>query len=75
MTWSIGAGLEGKGVVVTGAGGGIGGEVAKAFAAAGARVLAVDVRAEPLETLLAQLEGDGHLTQVPPHTVKLHQQE
>ncbi len=38
VTWSTGAGLEGKGVVVTGAGGGIGREVAIAFASAGAQV-------------------------------------
>ncbi len=41
MSWNIGAGLEGKGAIVTGAAGGIGREVAKAFARAGARVAAV----------------------------------
>jgi NAD(P)-dependent dehydrogenase (short-subunit alcohol dehydrogenase family) len=58
--WSIGAGLEGKGVVVTGAGGGIGAAVAHAFAAAGARVYAVDVREDALAGLSDALEGDGH---------------
>jgi NAD(P)-dependent dehydrogenase (short-subunit alcohol dehydrogenase family) len=61
MSWSIGAGLEGKGVVVTGAAGGIGREVALAFAAAGARVAAVDVRQEPVRDLVASLEGGPHL--------------
>jgi len=35
--------LEGKGAIVTGANGGIGGAIARAFAAAGARVACVDV--------------------------------
>jgi NAD(P)-dependent dehydrogenase (short-subunit alcohol dehydrogenase family) len=61
MSWSIGAGLEGKGVVVTGAAGGIGREVALAFAAAGARVAAVDLREEPVRDLVASLEGGPHL--------------
>ena len=60
MTWSSGAGLEGKGVVVTGAGGGIGGAVARAFAEAGARVCAVDVKEEPLAELLPALPGGPH---------------
>jgi len=60
MAWSVGAGLEGKGVVVTGATGGIGREVAKAFAAAGARVMAVDLDQTKLDALTAELEGTGH---------------
>jgi NAD(P)-dependent dehydrogenase (short-subunit alcohol dehydrogenase family) len=60
MAWSVGAGLEGKGVVVTGATGGIGREVAKAFAAAGARVMAVDLDRGKLDALVAELEGAGH---------------
>jgi NAD(P)-dependent dehydrogenase (short-subunit alcohol dehydrogenase family) len=60
MTWSAGAGLEGKGVVVTGAGGGIGGAVARAFAEAGARVCAVDVKEDPLAELLPALLGGPH---------------
>ena len=31
MTWNVGAGLDGKGVMVTGAAGGIGKAVAQAF--------------------------------------------
>lgn len=45
MSWDLGAGLEGRSVLVTGAGGGIGGAVVAALAAAGARVLAVDLTA------------------------------
>src|SRR5579862_997588 len=60
MTWNAGGGIEGKGVVVTGAAGGIGREVAKAFAGAGARVLAVDVNEEGLAELLPSLEGGPH---------------
>jgi NAD(P)-dependent dehydrogenase (short-subunit alcohol dehydrogenase family) len=46
--------------MVTGAGGGIGRQVALAFASAGARVLAVDLRREAVEAIVAELEGDGH---------------
>ena len=38
MSWTIASGLEGKGVIVTGAAGGIGRAVVAAFAAAGCRV-------------------------------------
>jgi NAD(P)-dependent dehydrogenase (short-subunit alcohol dehydrogenase family) len=55
------SGLEGKGVVVTGAAGGIGREVARAFAAAGAQVAAVDLRREPLEEVVASLGSGPHL--------------
>lgn len=61
MAWSIGAGLDGRGVIVTGAAGGIGRPVAAAFAAAGARVMAVDLQQEAAEEVAAGLEGDGHL--------------
>jgi NAD(P)-dependent dehydrogenase (short-subunit alcohol dehydrogenase family) len=60
MSWSIGAGLDGKGVVVTGAAGGIGAEVARAFAVAGARVCAVDVKEDGLAELVPTLEGGPH---------------
>lgn len=61
MVWSLGAGLEGKGVIVTGAAGGIGKAVAQAFATAGARVLAVDVKQEAVDDVVAGMEGTGHL--------------
>lgn len=41
--WSLGAGLEDKVVVVTGAAGGIGSAAVSAFASTGARVVAVDI--------------------------------
>jgi NAD(P)-dependent dehydrogenase (short-subunit alcohol dehydrogenase family) len=50
-------GLEDRGVVVTGAGGGIGCEVALAFAEAGSRVLAVDVNARAVDRVVADLPG------------------
>jgi len=59
VSWSVGAGLEGRGVLVTGAAGGIGREVARAFAAAEANVVAVDVMAGALETLVSGLPGPG----------------
>ena len=61
MAWSVGAGLDGKGVIVTGAAGGIGRHVAAAFATAGARVMAVDVRQDLVAEVVAGLEGSGHL--------------
>ncbi len=60
MAWNVGSGLNGKGVVVTGAGGGIGRAVARAFASAAARVYAVDVREDALAELLPTLDGDDH---------------
>jgi NAD(P)-dependent dehydrogenase (short-subunit alcohol dehydrogenase family) len=61
MSWNIGAGLEGKGVIVTGAAGGIGREVALAFAKVGARVAAVDINAAGVSELTATMEGGPHL--------------
>jgi NAD(P)-dependent dehydrogenase (short-subunit alcohol dehydrogenase family) len=61
MTWSVGAGLEGRGVILTGATGGIGSAVAKGFAAAGARVMAVDLDQSKLDDLVGGLEGSGHV--------------
>jgi NAD(P)-dependent dehydrogenase (short-subunit alcohol dehydrogenase family) len=62
MAWNIGAGLEGKGVLVTGASGGIGREIVLAFDAAGARVAAVDLKQEAVDTLVASLSApERHL--------------
>ena len=60
MTWTQGAGLEGKAVVVTGAAGGIGREVAAAFAAAGAHVCGVDLELEPVTAVVDMLDGGPH---------------
>ena len=61
MAWNLGAGLEGKGVIVTGAAGGIGRPVAKAFSATGAKVMAVDVNQEAADEVVADMEGGGHI--------------
>jgi NAD(P)-dependent dehydrogenase (short-subunit alcohol dehydrogenase family) len=61
MTWNVGAGLEGKGVIVTGAAGGIGRAVAQAFSATGARVLAVDMDLARTQDVVSTLEGSGHV--------------
>jgi len=62
MSWNVGAGLEDKGVVVTGAAGGIGQAVVAAFAAAGARVCGIDLRHEAVEQVVSALErGERHL--------------
>ena len=61
MAWSVGAGLEGKGVIVTGAAGGIGQAVIRAFDATGARVMAVDVDQAKLDELVGGLAGRGHI--------------
>lgn len=56
-------GLDGRSVIVTGAARGIGRATALAVGAAGARVLAVDLLADELDSLAAEL-GEGHHTQV-----------
>jgi 3-oxoacyl-[acyl-carrier protein] reductase len=61
MTWSVGAGLEGRGVILTGATGGIGAAVAAGFAAAGAKVMAVDLDQGRLDEVVGGLEGSGHV--------------
>ena len=60
MTWTHGAGLEGKAVVVTGAAGGIGREVAAAFADAGAHVCGVDLSSSPWRAVVDALAGGPH---------------
>lgn len=61
MTWSVASGLEGQGVIVTGAAGGIGQATAEAFATAGARVMAVDLHQAAADEVVAGMDGDGHI--------------
>jgi NAD(P)-dependent dehydrogenase (short-subunit alcohol dehydrogenase family) len=61
VSWNVGAGLEGRSVIVTGAAGGIGRAVTLAFATTGARVLATDVDQGRLDDVLRNCAGDGHL--------------
>ena len=58
---ALGAGLEGRGVIVTGAARGVGAATARAMAAAGARVAALDRNADGLAEVVAGLDGTGHL--------------
>lgn len=57
MSWTLGAGLAGANVLVTGASGGIGAEVCAAFGTAEANVAAVDVRAP--NAVVSGLPGPG----------------
>jgi NAD(P)-dependent dehydrogenase (short-subunit alcohol dehydrogenase family) len=61
MSWELG--LDDRGVVVTGGAGGIGREVAAAYASAGARVAIVDLDQDACAAVVAGLEGgpDRHL--------------
>ncbi|HAZ40526.1 MAG TPA: 3-hydroxybutyrate dehydrogenase [Exiguobacterium sp.] len=52
--------VKGDIVLVTGAGSGIGLEISKAFATAGAKVIVTDVRAEAAEEAAAAIRGAGH---------------
>ncbi len=61
MSWNLASGLEGKRVMVTGGAGGIGREVALAFAAAGSRVAVIDLSAEKVKAVVAEMEGGPHL--------------
>ena len=61
MPFNLASGLEGKAVVVTGAAGGIGREVALAFAAAGSRVAAIDLKQDAVDAVIAECEGGPHL--------------
>lgn len=59
-SWNLGAGLDNRGVIVTGAASGIGRATAQAMAAAGARVAAIDLDEAGVEKTVAGLEGRGH---------------
>lgn len=52
--------VKGDIVLVTGAGSGIGLEISKAFAAAGAKVVVTDVRAEAADEAAASIHAAGH---------------
>lgn len=58
---ALGKGLDGQGVIVTGAVGGIGAAVARELAAAGARVAAVDLSGAAASEFAATLPGEGHV--------------
>ena len=60
MPFDLAAGLAGKRVLLTGACGGIGGQVAMAFADAGARVALVDRDTASLEAVADALSGGPH---------------
>ena len=51
--------IEGKVAVITGAGGVLGGSIAKSFVKAGARVVAMDIRQENLDARVAELTAEG----------------
>jgi NAD(P)-dependent dehydrogenase (short-subunit alcohol dehydrogenase family) len=56
--------LEGKNAIVYGAGGGIGGEVARTFAREGARVFLAGRTREPLETVAGDIRAAGGSAEV-----------
>lgn len=58
---SLGQGLAGHGIVVTGALGGIGSAVARGFAECGAHVAVVDLSENGARDLAALLPGEGHV--------------
>jgi len=59
MSWDLGAGLDGRVALVTGASGAIGRHVAAALASAGARVVAVDLDEAAVRAVVAGLPGNG----------------
>lgn len=78
----LGAGLEGKGVLVTGAAGGIGRSAAELFAACGALVCAVDIDGDAVREVVASFEDpkrhlaiDIDLTDIKRHDPLLRQMQ
>jgi NAD(P)-dependent dehydrogenase (short-subunit alcohol dehydrogenase family) len=68
--------VEGRVAVVTGAASGMGLGMVRAFAGAGMRVVAADVRAEPLAEAVGLLRADGHdVVGVPTDVSKLPEVE
>lgn len=61
MSVELGAGLAARGVIVTGATGGIGRATAELFARCGARVMAVDLDEHGVASVVEQLPGTGHV--------------
>ena len=57
-------GLGGRVAIVTGAASGIGKAAAEIMAAAGAKVVAVDVNAEGVKATVAGMSGNGHVAEV-----------
>ncbi|MBP6609731.1 MAG: SDR family NAD(P)-dependent oxidoreductase, partial [Paludibacter sp.] len=51
--------IKGKVAVITGAGGVLGGSIAKSFVNAGAKVVAMDIRQENLDACVEELTKDG----------------
>lgn len=51
--------IAGKVAIITGAGGVLGGNIAKHFIQQGAKVVAVDIRQEPLDARVAELKEYG----------------
>jgi NAD(P)-dependent dehydrogenase (short-subunit alcohol dehydrogenase family) len=63
--WSLGHGLADQGIIVTGAARGIGRAVAEAFAAAGSRVLAVDVDPAVVDVVASlNAAGERHASRI-----------
>ena len=58
--------IENSAILVTGAAGGIGSATARRLAAAGARLLLTDFRAEPLEELATELDAAGAIAAILP---------
>ena len=52
--------LEGRSVLITGGGSGIGASLVEHFAAQASKVAFVDIAREPSEALVARIEADGH---------------